>query len=195
MGGSSAESDSPLEDDVDGLGQDDDIDTDGAEKPQNPDGSEASPAAVGHRPESVETPNKKSGRSAKAKKDASLMPALGGKGKKGKSGGKGGRPSAVKNGMKWCRACNKTMETSCFPIGPAVCLDDKPATQNIANAATMQGKEECWADVFTNDRKFQRCVRIYHRQYPKQVSKKRPRPDGMVVEQEYYFEQQLIKDG
>ena len=109
----------------------------------------------------------------------------------------GGAPTKDKTtGKKQCKGCMRQLGFDEFPPGSAYCHPDKVATQNLANAAKVQGEEkkDWWADVLTKPNKLKRVLAMYHKRHPPPAKGKRKAPVLMEFMETYRQEEQLLMD-
>ena len=109
----------------------------------------------------------------------------------------GGAPNKDKTaGKKQCKGCMRQLGFDEFPPGSAYCHPDKVATQNLANAAKVQGEEKMdwWADVLTKPNKLKRVLAMYHKRHPPPAKGKRKAPVLMEFMETYRQEEQLLMD-
>ena len=117
-----------------------------------------------------------------------------GKGKGKGRGGRRGRPSVTK-GWRICAACAKHCAPETMGVGSRFCLKDKPAVQNLANAAASQGKKEWWASVLEDPLKLRKVVFAYHARCPTPAKgAKRPVFKILQYEQEVKQEESMMFD-
>lgn len=108
---------------------------------------------------------------------------------------KRGKYSKVKSGMKWCRACHKTLPLDKFPMGSSDCIEDKVAVQNLAGAAKAQGKLDWWKSVLADNDKLKAIVVNYHARCPRTDKKKRATFPIVDWIEEARQESQILTDG